>query len=373
MKLSETFIRRPIATILLTFGVALGGMVCFFLLPIAPLPTVDNPSIRVSASMPGASPETMATAVATPLERHLGQIADVVEMTSSSSVGSCSISLLFGLDRDIDGAARDVQAAINAARADLPSSLKSNPTYRKANQADAPIYIMTLTSKTLTPGQLYDSAATVLQQTLSQVDGVGQVTVGGSSLPAVRVELNPRALFKYGIGLEDVRAALASANANSPKGAVEDRDRHFQIYTNDQARHAEEYRQLVVAYRDAAAVRLNTLSMVVEPWVAGPDGVAAAELDRVQVQLPGQLVERGLHREGRLGQAVAAERPGRDRVGVDGAGVDPLVRAAVDGDRLLDRVEQHARPVVAVRAGVGRDVEGERGQRPVDGRADGPE
>ncbi len=262
MNLSEPFIKRPVATILLTFGVALGGMVCFFMLPIAPLPTVDNPAIQVSASMPGASPETMATAVTTPLERHLGQIADVVEMTSSSSVGSCGISLLFGLDRDIDGAARDVQAAINAARADLPTSLRSNPTYHKANQSDAPIYIMSMTSATLTPGQLYDSAATVLQQTLSQVDGVGQVTVGGSSLPAVRVEVNPRALFKYGIGLEDVRAALASANANSPKGAVEDQDRHFQIYTNDQARHAEEYRQLVVAYRDAAAVRLVDLAEV---------------------------------------------------------------------------------------------------------------
>ena len=165
------------------------------------------------------------------------QIADVTEMTSSSSLGSTRITLQFDLDRDIDGAARDVQAAINAARADLPTSLRSNPTYRKVNPADAPIMILALTSTTLTPGQIYDAASTVLQQKLSQVDGVGQVDVGGSSLPAVRVELNPRALFKYGIGLEDVRAALAAANANSPKGAIEDGDRHWQIYANDQATH----------------------------------------------------------------------------------------------------------------------------------------
>jgi multidrug efflux pump len=171
--------------------------------------------------MPGASPETMSTSVATPLERHLGQIADVSEMTSSSSLGQTRIILQFGISRDIDGAARDVQAAINAARVDLPASLRANPTYRKVNPADFPIFILTMTSSTLTPGQMYDSAATVLQQKLSQVEGVGQVTMSGSSLPAVRVELNPRSLSKYGIGMEDVRAALASANANSPKGAIE--------------------------------------------------------------------------------------------------------------------------------------------------------
>src|SRR6201993_4962188 len=187
---STPFIRRPVATTLLTFGLAAAGVVAFFKLPVSPLPQVDFPTISVQATLPGASPQDVATTVASPLERHLGQIADVTEMTSQSSVGQARITLPFGLSRDINGAARDVQAAINAARADLPTSLRSNPTYRKVNPADAPILIMTLTSDTLTPGQLYDAAATVLQQKLSQVKGVGQVTVGGSSLPAVRAELN---------------------------------------------------------------------------------------------------------------------------------------------------------------------------------------
>ena len=264
MNLSSLFIGRPIATTLLTLGVTLAGAVAFFLLPVSPLPQVDFPTISVQASLPGASPETVATSVATPLERHLGQIADVTEMTSSSSVGQTRITLQFGLDRNIDGAARDVQAAINAARADLPASLKSNPTYRKVNPADAPIMILAMTSPTLTQGQVYDSAATILQQKLSQVDGIGQVNVGGSSLPAVRVETNPNALFKYGIGLEDFRAALASANANSPKGAIEDGGRHYQIYTNDQARHADQYRNLIVAWRNGDAVRLSSVADVVD-------------------------------------------------------------------------------------------------------------
>src|ERR1700689_3435685 len=183
---STPFIRRPVATTLLTFGLAAAGAVAFFKLPVSPLPQVDFPTISVQASLPGASPETMATSVATPLERHLGQIADVTEMTAPSAVGSSNITLHFGLDRDIDGAARDVQAGINAARADLPAALKSNPTYRKANPAYGPIIILGLTSKSLSQGQLYDSASTVLEQKLSQVDGIGQVTVGGSSLPAVR-------------------------------------------------------------------------------------------------------------------------------------------------------------------------------------------
>src|SRR5437763_5186423 len=217
---STPFIRRPVATTLLTFGLAAAGAVAFFKLPVAPLPQVDFPTISVQASLPGASPQDVATTVASPLERHLGQIADVTEMTSSSTVGSTRITLQFGLSRDINGAARDGQAAINAARADLPTSLRSNPTYRKVNPADAPIMILALTSSTLSQGQVYDAAATVLEQKLSQVEGVGQVNLGGSSLPAVRVELNPSALFKYGIGLEDVRAALAAANANAPKGAI---------------------------------------------------------------------------------------------------------------------------------------------------------
>jgi multidrug efflux pump len=264
LNLSAPFIARPVATTLLTIGLSLAGIVAFFLLPVSPLPQVDFPTISVQAQLPGASPETVATSVATPLERRLGQIADVTEMTSSSSVGMARITLQFGLNRDIDGAARDVQAAINAARADLPASLRSNPTYRKVNPADAPILILALTSNTLSQGQLYDSAATVLQQSLSQVEGVGQVTIGGSSLPAVRVELNPHTLFKYGIGLEDVRAALGAANANSPKGAIEVSDRRYQLYTNDQAKKADDYRRLIVAYRNGAAIRLADLGEIVD-------------------------------------------------------------------------------------------------------------
>jgi len=262
MNFSAAFIARPVATTLLTFGIALAGMFAFFKLPVSPLPQVDFPTISVQASLPGASPETVATSVAEPLERHLGQIADVSEMTSSSSVGQARIVLQFGLDRDINGAARDVQAAINAARADLPTSLRSNPTYRKVNPADAPILILALTSTTLTRGQIYDAATNVLSQRLSQLDGIGQVIIGGAALPAVRVELNPTQLFKYGIGLEDIRANLASANANSPKGAIEADGQHYQIYTNDQASHADDYKSLVVAYRNGAAVHLSDVADV---------------------------------------------------------------------------------------------------------------
>src|SRR6201747_1766854 len=198
MNLSAPFIARPVATTLLTIGIALAGIFAFFKLPVSPLPQVDFPTISVQAQLPGASPETVATSVASPLERHLGQIADVTEMTSVSSVGSVRIVLQFGLNRDINGAARDVQAAINAARADLPTSLRSNPSYKKVNPADAPILILALTSDTLRQGELYDAASTVLSQKLSQIEGIGEVTVGGSSLPAVRVELHPTALYKYG-------------------------------------------------------------------------------------------------------------------------------------------------------------------------------
>ncbi len=231
-------------------------------LPVAPLPQIDFPTILVQASMPGASPDTMATTVAAPLERRLGQIADVDQMTSTSSVGQTRIVLQFGLDRDINGAARDVQAAINAARADLPTALRTNPTYRKFNPADAPILILGLTSKTLSPGALYDSAATVLAQKLSQLEGIGNVDIGGSSLPAVRVELDPNALFHYGIGLEGIRAALASANANSPKGAIEAGERRYQLYANDQGRKAADYQDIVVAYRNGAGVRLRDVGQV---------------------------------------------------------------------------------------------------------------
>ena len=305
MNPSEIFIRRPIATTLLTLGVALAGGMAFFLLPVSPLPQVDFPTISVRASLPGASPDVMATSVATPLERHLGQIADVTEMTSSSSVGSTRITLQFGLDRDIDGAARDVEAAINAARADLPASLRQNPTYRKVNPADAPIMILTLTSDTLTRGQLYDAATTVVEQKLSQVQGVGEVDVSGSALPAVRAEINPNALSKYGIGLEDVRAALASANAHSPKGAIEQSGKHLQIYDNDNASTAAEFAPLIIAYRNAAPVRLADIAEVTDsvenlrnaglangkPAVLvivyrQPGGNIIDTVDRVKAQLP---------------------------------------------------------------------------------------
>ncbi|HEX3754974.1 MAG TPA: efflux RND transporter permease subunit [Rhizomicrobium sp.] len=260
------FIRRPIATTLLAIGLALAGFGALFLLPVAPLPNIDIPTIVVSANMAGASPEVMSNTVATPLERHLGAIADVTEMTSRSSLGSTQVVLQFDINRDIDGAARDVQAAINAAHADLPTAIRSNPTYRKFNPNSFPIMILALTSKTLTPGQIYDQASNVLQQKLSQISGVGDVSLAGAALPAVRIELNPRALFKYGIGLEDVRAAISSANAgaNSPKGAIEQGPRRFQVYSNDNASAAADYKTLIIAYRNNSAVRLQDVADVTD-------------------------------------------------------------------------------------------------------------
>jgi multidrug efflux pump len=264
MSISTPFINRPVATTLITLGIALAGLVAFRLLPVAALPQVDFPTISVSASFPGASPETMAATVATPLERSLGRIAGITEMTSTSSLGSTRITLQFDLDRDIDGAARDVQAAINAARSLLPSGLPSNPTYRKVNPADAPILILALTSDTMTRGQLYDAASTILAQKLSQIKGIGQVFVGGSSLPAVRVELNPALLNHYGISPEQVRLYIAASNANRPKGSVETVDKRWQIYANDQAKKAADYIPLIVSYRNGAAVRLGDLGEVVD-------------------------------------------------------------------------------------------------------------
>jgi len=260
---SETFIRRPVATTLLTMGVALAGALAFKLLPVAPLPQVDYPTLQVSVSLPGASPETMAATVATPLERSLGRIAGITEITSSSTLGNTRVVLQFDLNRDIDGAARDVQAAINAARSQLPP-LPNNPTYRKINPADAPVMILALTSDMLDRGQMYDAASTILAQKLSQVSGIGQVTVGGSSLPAVRVELNPTALNKYAIGLDEVRAAINTANANRPKGVVEEGERQWQIYADDQATKASQYMPLIVAYRNGAAVRMTDVATVVD-------------------------------------------------------------------------------------------------------------
>ncbi|WP_377159725.1 multidrug efflux RND transporter permease subunit [Roseateles sp. UC29_93] len=262
MNISAPFIARPVATTLITIGIALAGMLGYHFLPIAPLPQVDFPTISVSASLPGASPDTMAATVATPLERALGSIAGVTEITSRSALGSSNVTLQFDLSRDIDGAARDVQAAINAARTLLPTGMPSNPTYRKVNPADAPIMILALTSQTLTRGQMYDTASTVLAQRLAQVGGVGQVNVGGGALPAVRVELNPDKLAANGISLDQVRQAITNTNANRPKGAVEESGRYWQVGANDQARTASEYAPVVLSYRDGAALRLRDVADV---------------------------------------------------------------------------------------------------------------
>ena len=264
MNFSEVFIRRPVATTLITLGIVLSGLAALRLLPVAPLPQIEYPTISVSASLPGASPEIMAATVATPLERALGRIAGVTEMTSNSSLGQTRVVLQFDLDRSIESAANDVQAAINAARSSLPSGLVRNPTYRKVNPADTPVLIIALTSGSMTRGQIYDVAATVLAQKLSQVRGVGQVTIGGSSLPAVRVQVNPLQLDRYGIGLEQVRLAIAGANANRPKGSVSDGQRHWQIGANDQSRNVADYVPLVVSYRNGAAVRLSDVADVRE-------------------------------------------------------------------------------------------------------------
>ncbi|WP_319244245.1 multidrug efflux RND transporter permease subunit [uncultured Propionivibrio sp.] len=262
MFISTTFIRRPVATTLLTAGIALFGALAFGLLPVSPLPQVDFPTISVQASLPGASPETMAATVATPLERSLGTIAGVTEITSTSSLGSTRITLQFDLDREINGAARDVQAALNAARNLLPTGLPSNPTYRKVNPADAPVLILGMTSESMTRGQMYDAASTILAQKIAQVKGVGQVSVGGSSLPAVRVEVNPGVLARAGIGVEDLRAAIVATNANRPKGALESGDRQWQVVANDQAMKAADYMPLVVSWHNGSAVRLSDVAKV---------------------------------------------------------------------------------------------------------------
>ncbi|MDR2852484.1 MAG: efflux RND transporter permease subunit [Burkholderiaceae bacterium] len=264
MNLSRLFIERPIATLLLTIGIALAGIGAFFVLPVSPLPRVDFPVISVSAALPGASPATVASSVITPLERHLGIIAGVNEMTSSSSTGSGSVILQFDLSRDINGAAREVQAAINAARIDLPATLKSNPTYRKRNPADAPVIILALTSNTRTPGQIYDEVSNIVSQRIAQVEGVGDVEIGGSSLPAVRVELQPYAMQRWGVSSEDVRAAIQAANAYRPKGAIEGNGRRLQIYTTSPARRAADYQSMVVAWRNNAPVRLQDIASVVD-------------------------------------------------------------------------------------------------------------
>jgi multidrug efflux pump len=264
MSLSSPFIRRPVATTLLTAGVAFAGALAYLMLPVSPLPQVEFPTIQVSASLPGASPETIASSVAMPLERQFARIAGVDEMTSSSNLGSTSIVLQFDLSRNIDAAARDVQAAINAARSQLPANLPNNPTYRKVNPADAPVLILSLRSDTYDRGRLYDAASSILQQKLAQIEGVGQVTVGGGALPAVRVEVNPTLLNSFGLGLESVRVALTGANANRPKGSVGDRDRLWEIGTTDQLLKASEYEPLVIAYRNGGAVPLSDVATVMD-------------------------------------------------------------------------------------------------------------
>jgi multidrug efflux pump len=305
MNISAPFITRPVATTLLTIGLAVAGVLGFRLLPVASLPQVDFPTIQVSASLPGASPETMASSVAAPLERQFGRIAGITEMTSASGLGATSIVLQFDLDRNIDGAARDVQAAINAARTYLPPSLPMNPTYRKVNPADAPVLILALTSDSKSTGQMYDVASSILQQRLARVEGVGQVYVGGSSLPAVRVELNPNALSRHNVGLEDVRSTLAATNVRRPTGRLVTGDTARQLDTDDQLRTAEQYRPIIVAWQNGSPLRLEDVADVqnsVEDVRAGglsngkpavlvvifrsPGANVIATVDRVRAALP---------------------------------------------------------------------------------------
>jgi multidrug efflux pump len=262
MNLSTPFIHRPVATTLLTLAIALAGIIAFLVLPVAALPQIDYPTITVQASLPGASPEIMASSVATPLERQFGRIAGVTEMSSSSYLGSTSIALQFDLNRNIDGAARDVQAAINAARSYLPANLPSNPTYQKVNPADDPIVMIALTSRIYDTGRLYDAASTIMQQKLSQIPGVGQVYVGGSSLPAVRVDINPTQLNSYGLGLQDVKDMLSQQNSNVPKGQIWDGNTTADILANDQLLKAEYYKPLIVGYHNGAAIRLSDIADV---------------------------------------------------------------------------------------------------------------
>jgi multidrug efflux pump len=305
VKFFALFIHRPVATTLLTLAIAISGAIGFRLLPVSPLPQVDFPVISISASLPGASPETMASSVATPLERALGRIAGVNEMTSMSSLGSTRVILQFDLDRDINGAARDVQAAINAAQSLLPTGMPSRPSYRKVNPSDAPIMILTLTSDTYSQGQLYDFASTQLAQKISQTEGVGDVSVGGSSLPAVRVELNPSALFNQGVSLDSVRQAIANANVRRPQGAVENPQQRWQIQANDALKTADAYRPLIIHYNNGSAVRLADVAEVkdsvqdvrnagmtdAKPAIIlaisrAPDANIIETVDRIRAELP---------------------------------------------------------------------------------------
>jgi multidrug efflux pump len=327
MNLSTPFIERPVATILLTLGVALTGAVAFALLPVAPLPKIEAPAIFVSAQLPGASPEVMASSIATPLERHLGAIADVDDMTSTSTVGSTNIQLTFGLDRDINGAARDVQAAIVAAHADLPSSLTRNPIYRKLNSSSFPIMAIAMTSDVLTQGQIYDAADAVISQRLSQIKGVGAINVGGSALPAVRVELNPLSLAKYGIGLPDINAAISNANANAPKGALEIGALHYQIYTNDNVRDAALYRSLIIANRNGSTVRLGDVAQVSDMQDGATENVRNFGIYNGKNAVSVQVLQQPGANIIEVVDAVKAELPELKRE------IDPKIDLAVTFDR----------------------------------------
>ncbi|UCV05587.1 multidrug efflux RND transporter permease subunit [Dechloromonas denitrificans] len=323
MSLTSRFIHRPVATTLLTLGIALLGVAAFFQLPAALLPQVEFPTISVRAALPGASPETMAATVATPLERALGSIAGVNEITSNSSQGAVDVTLQFDLSRSIDGAAKDVQAAINASRAQLPSGMTGNPSLRKVNPNDSPVLVLSLTSNVLSRAQVYDAAVTILGQKLSQVEGVGQVNVGGSSLPAVRIELNPQALSRAGISPEAVRTAIANTNVNRPKGLVDDGERNWQIAANDQATRAADYIPTIISWKDGAAIRLGDIAEVRDgaqdirnagltngkPSVLlmvsrQPGANIIATVDRVRAMLP--LLQAAIHQDIKL--EVAQDR-----------------------------------------------------------------
>ncbi len=329
MNISAPFIARPVATTLLTFGVALCGIVAFTLLPVAPLPKIDAPAIFVTAALPGASPEVMASSVATPLERHLGAIADVDDMTSRSSVGTTNIQLTFGIDRDIDGAARDVQAAIVAAHADLPSALTRNPSYRKLNTSLFPVLNIAMTSDVLTQGQIYDAADAVISQRLSQIDGVGGVNVSGAALPAVRVEINPLAVSQYGIGLQDIRAAISNANANAPKGVIETEQNRYQIYTNDNARDADAYRNLIIANRNGITVRLGDIATVTDMQDGATENIRTYGLYNGKAAVSVQVFQQPGANIVDVVDAVKAELPQLR------ASIDPKIDLVVTYDRSI--------------------------------------
>src|SRR5437667_3302300 len=323
MNIAAPFIRRPVGTVLLTVAVALAGIVAYLQLPVAPLPQVDFPTISVQASLPGASPEIMASSIAAPLERQLGHIAGVSEMTSASYLGSTSITLQFDLNRDINGAARDVQAAINAARANLPVNLPSNPTYRKVNPADTPIMILALTSDIYDRGKLYDAAATIIQQRLLQIQGVGQVNIGGGALPAVRVDVNPTQLNSFGLGLEDVRTMLSQQNANLPKGQLADDSTTADILANDQLLKAKDYQPLIVSYNHGAAVRLSDIASVKD----GVENIRAAGFLNGKPSIP----------------LIISRQPGAniietvDRIKASLPSLEASIPSAINLDVVLDR------------------------------------